>query len=159
MGKFISVKIVEANFMPGDFAAEFGYKVADDDLDKIGYEIVYHNGYKSWIPADEFEKAYFPLECDNKINSIDVERFIATEDVSTIENKTTLVSIKTVTGYECCGRSSCANSKKYNQELGAYHARNKAKDIIRASLEFVLQWAINGVKFVKPKEDTEDNID
>jgi hypothetical protein len=31
-------------------------------FEEDGYEVTYPNGYKSWSPAKEFEKAYYKLE-------------------------------------------------------------------------------------------------
>ena len=31
-------------------------------FEEDGYEVTYPNGYKSWSPAKEFEKAYYKLD-------------------------------------------------------------------------------------------------
>lgn len=35
-----------------------------------------------------------------------------------IGNKTTLMSLLTITGYECHGLSACVDANNYNQEIG-----------------------------------------
>lgn len=154
MSKFIGVKMIEANLMFANVAAEFGYKIGVHNLNKMGYEVTYPDGYKSWCPTDEFEKAYFPLDSDgNKILETDVERFIAAKNINTIGTKTAVVSIKTITGYEYHGLSSCVSPKEYNQEIGEYYVTNKAKDEILNNLGFVLQWAKNGLKYNKTNKE------
>lgn len=60
MSKFIGVKMVEAVFMTAGEAAKKGYRtpVAESAMDLYiaGYEVTYEDGYKSWCPADVFEK-------------------------------------------------------------------------------------------------------
>lgn len=60
MSKFIGVKMVEAVPMTAGDAAKKGYRtpVAESAMDLYiaGYEVTYEDGYKSWCPADVFEK-------------------------------------------------------------------------------------------------------
>ena len=60
MSKFIGIKMVEAVPMTAGQAANKGYRtpVAEkySDLEAEGYEVTYHDGYKSWCPKDVFEK-------------------------------------------------------------------------------------------------------
>lgn len=60
MSKFIGVKMVEAVPMTAGDAAKKGYRtpIAESAMDLYiaGYEVTYEDGYKSWCPADVFEK-------------------------------------------------------------------------------------------------------
>lgn len=60
--------------------------------------------------------------------------------------KTTLMSLLTITGYECHGLSACVDANNYNQEIGEKFTLEKAKDAIWNGLGFVLQWAKDGLK-------------
>lgn len=62
MAKFIGVKMIEATPMRASMALSAGYKIGNAHPDDIGYEVTYPDGYKSWSPAKEFEKAYINLK-------------------------------------------------------------------------------------------------
>lgn len=62
MSKFIGVKMIEAVPMRTSMALSAGYKIGNAHPDDMGYEVTYPDGYKSWSPAKEFEKAYYKLE-------------------------------------------------------------------------------------------------
>jgi hypothetical protein len=87
-----------------------------------------------------------PENDGNKILEQDVKNFIAARDAAKIGQKTTIVSLRTITGYETYGLSSCVDPNNYNQELGEKFALEKAKDAIWQGLGFVLQWAKFGLK-------------
>ena len=55
MKNYIGVKIVKAEL-----------EVKDG---KLGYKVVYPDGYVSWSPQEVFEKAYRPLDCEDFINN------------------------------------------------------------------------------------------
>ena len=59
MAKFIGVKMIEAVPMRASMALSAGYKIGNAHPDDMGYEVTYPDGYKSWSPAKEFEKAYY----------------------------------------------------------------------------------------------------
>lgn len=62
MSKFIGVKIIEAVSMTAREANDKGYRIGNHSFEEDGYEVTYPDGYKSWSPAKEFEKAYYKLE-------------------------------------------------------------------------------------------------
>lgn len=62
MAKFIGVKMIEAVPMTAHEANDKGYKIGNHSFEEDGYEVTYPDGYKSWSPAKEFEKAYYKLE-------------------------------------------------------------------------------------------------
>lgn len=55
-------KVIEAEPMDSAAALEAGHKIGGSQPDGTpGYEVTYEDGYKSWSPADVFDKAYTPL--------------------------------------------------------------------------------------------------
>lgn len=113
-----------------------------------GYEVTYPDGYKSWSPKEVADAAYFPIDDENgqMIKPTDIERFIAAEDAEKLGTKTTIVSIRTLTGFESHGLSSCVDPSRYDINIGKKFAKEKAVDAIWAGLGFVLQWAKFGLK-------------
>lgn len=147
--KAIGVKMVDIVPMSAFEAIEKGYRVNKASLSDMGYEITYPDGYKSWCPKDVADAAYFCLSPENdgtKILEQDVDNFITAKRGNRIGNKTTLMSLLTITGYECYGLSACVDVDNYNQEVGEKFALEKAKDAIWNGLGFVLQWAKYGIK-------------
>lgn len=60
MSKFIGVKMIEAVPMTASEALQKDYRVGQNGTiiapSTKGYEVTYEDGYKSWCPADVFEK-------------------------------------------------------------------------------------------------------
>ena len=147
--KAIGVKMVDIMPMSVSMALEHGYRVGNANPNDMGYEITYPDGYKSWCPKDVADASYFCLSPENdgtKILEQDVDNFITAKRGNRIGNKTTLMSLLTITGYECHGLSTCVDENNYNQEIGEKFALEKAKDAIWNGLGFVLQWAKYGLK-------------
>lgn len=117
MSKFIGVKMIEAVPMTAREANDKGYRIGNHSFEEDGYEVTYPDGYKSWSPAKEFEKAYYKLEdpAGDILKENDIKRFI-----KGIEN--------------------------FDLNVGANYARIKAEDKIWEGLGFVLQWAKYGLK-------------
>ena len=153
MSKFIGVKMVEAVPMTASEAFNRGYRVSSDlNDDTRGYEVTYKDGYKSWCPADVFERSYYPIQDSNgeMLYRNDVEGFVDKVESIKIGTKTTNVTVTCLTGYEINAQSSCVKPENHNIEIGAEIAKPKAIDMIWAHLGFVLQWARNGLK---PREE------
>lgn len=129
------------------FDKGYGMK-STQDPDGDGYEVTYPDGYKSWSPKEVADAAYFAIDDENgqMIKSTDIERFIAAEDAEKLGTKTTIVSIRTLTGFESYGLSSCVDPSRYDINIGKKFAKEKAVDAIWAGLGFVLQWAKFGLK-------------
>lgn len=62
MAKFIGAKMIEAVPMTAREANDKGHKIGNHSFEEDGYEVTYPDGYKSWSPAKEFEKAYYKIE-------------------------------------------------------------------------------------------------
>lgn len=147
--KAIGIKMVDLQPMTAKEAFDKGYGMkSTQDPDGDGYEVTYPNGYKSWSPKEVADAAYFAIDDENgqMIKSTDIERFIAAEDAEKLGTKTTIVSIRTLTGFESHGLSSCVDPSRYDINIGKKFAKEKAVDAIWAGLGFVLQWAKFGLK-------------
>ena len=55
-------KFIEAVPMTAREANDKGHRIGNYSFEEDGYEVTYPDGYKSWSPAKEFEKAYYKLE-------------------------------------------------------------------------------------------------
>ncbi len=146
--KAIGVKLVDLKEMIAEEAITKGYKVGDHKGNDSGYEVTYPDGYKSWCPANVADKSYFGLNNPNP-NSLtreDIDTFINSSCVVTLGDKTTAVTLKTITGFEVTATSSCVKKETYDKEIGSKIATERAKDTLWECLGFVLQWAINGLK-------------
>lgn len=147
--KAIGIKMVDLQPMTAKEAFDKGYGMkSTQDPDRDGYEVTYPDGYKSWSPKEVADAAYFAIDDENgqMIKSTDIERFIAAEDAEKLGTKTTIVSIRTLTGFESHGLSSCVDPSRYDINIGKKFAKEKAVDAIWAGLGFVLQWAKFGLK-------------
>lgn len=152
--KAIGIKMVDLEPMNGGQARMKGYKVPENfENSECGYEVTYPDGYKSWSPKDIADAAYFTIEDQNgqSISPADIERFIGAEDVEKLGTKTTIVSIRTITGFESHGLSSCVDPSRYDMSIGKTYAKEKAVDSIWAGLGFVLQWAKFGLNHTVKK--------
>lgn len=148
MGKYIGIKMIEAYPMRASMAVSNGYKIGNSHPDDMGYVITYPDGYKSWCPADIFEKSYYHIQDENgdMLYRNDIENFIADKESIKIGTKTTNTTLTTVTGFEVHGQSSCVKAENFNMKIGEQYAIEKAKDQLWFALGFVLQWAKNGIK-------------
>lgn len=153
MSKFIGVKMVEAVSMTAEEANNKGYNMGDYIFEEDGYGVTYPDGYKFWCPKDVFEKSYFELSVEDRITPNDIDNFIAFEDHITAGSKNTVSVLTCLTGFESIGTSACVKPENYDINIGKKYSAEKAKDQIWAGLGFVLQWAINGIKFVKPNKN------
>lgn len=115
---------------------------------KPGYAVKYEDGYMSWSPEEAFERAYFPLaEGQNrKIAQADVDAFMGQIVGAQLDEKTTLVTAETITGFRQHEVSSCVDPANYDHALGVQIATNRIKNRIWPMLGFVLQWALYGLK-------------
>jgi hypothetical protein len=115
---------------------------------KSGYAVKYSDGYISWSPKEVFEAAYFCLEDghNNKIVQNDVDAFIGKITDSQLDEKTTIVTAETLTGFRQYEVSSCVDPANYDHALGVSIATERIKDRIWPMLGFVLQWAVKGLK-------------
>lgn len=160
MSKFIGVKMIEAVEMTAGEARAKGYRVNQDCVDEThGYEVIYEGGYKSWSPADVFEKAYYKLaDVDgNTITDRDVKFFIKKIDNVKVGTKTTNTTLTCLTGFEVHGQASCVNPNDFDINVGTNYAGIKAFNKIWKCLDFVLQWAKYGLSKDNDQTPVEDD--
>ena len=143
---FIGVKMVTAVRMKSSMAAARGYRLNDSNPNVDGYEVTYPDGYSSWSPADVFEKAYLCLSEPTRITEEDILNFMGEPKIQRIDQKTTLVSYETRTGFVQHEASSCVDPNNYNEEIGSRVARDRVMNKLWPCFGFVLQWARNGLK-------------
>ena len=153
MAKFIGVKMIEAVPMTAREANDKDYKIDNHSFEEDGYEVTYPDGYKSWSPAKEFEKAYYKLEdpAGDVLKENDIKRFIKGIENVKVGTKTTNTTLTCLTGFEVHGQAACVKPENFDLNVGSNYARIKAEDKIWEGLGFVLQWAKYGIN-VKPKE-------
>lgn len=106
------------------------------------------DGYKSWSPAKEFEKAYYKLEdpAGDVLKENDIKRFIKGIENVKVGTKTTNTTLTCLTGFEVHGQAACVKPENFDLNVGSNYARIKAEDKIWEGLGFVLQWAKYGLK-------------
>ena len=148
MAKFIGVKMIEAVPMTAREANDKGHKIGNHSFEEDGYEVTYPDGYKSWSPAKEFEKAYYKLEdpAGDVLKENDIKRFIKDIENVKVGTKTTNTTLTCLTGFEVHGQAACVKPENFDLNVGANYARIKAEDKIWEGLGFVLQWAKYGLK-------------
>ena len=153
MDKYIGVKLIAAEPMNlGDYNKLRGWNIPkDEDPAKEGYKVVYPDGYISWSPKDIFEKAYMKiipnprLKTDVSISQQMVDNFIKDVHATTIGEKTTLVRVVLVNGFELVEASACVDKVNYSEEIGRDICLSKIKDRVWAYLGFLLQTGVGGV--------------
>lgn len=113
-----------------------------------GYAVKYEDGYTSWSPKDVFEKAYLPMgETNSNKVTEDMIRTICPEyEASKLDEKTTLVKGKCVTGFTQYETSACVDPANYDEIIGSDLATEKIKNTWWKCLGFVLQWGRYGLK-------------
>jgi len=154
MDKYIGVKLIEAEPMTqGDFQYEkTGEKYPADWPNALGYKVVYPDGYVSWSPKDVFEEAYMKiipnprLKTEVSISQQMVDGFIREVHTSTLGEKTTLVRVVLVNGFEIVEASACVDPDNYSEEIGGEICLSKIKDKIWGFLGFLLQTGVGGVR-------------
>ena len=124
----------------------------NDFVEREGYGVHLSNGDVIWMPKEDFEKQFFPLEANPDLKSAVsiskkmVEDFVKETEVITLGDKTTLVRVTLVNGFEILEASSCVDAENYSQEIGAKICLEKIRDKIWSYLGFILQTAVNGVE-------------
>lgn len=105
----IGVKMIEAVPMTAREANDKGYRIGNHSFEEDGYEVTYPDGYKSWSPAKEFEKAYYKLEdpAGDVLKENDIKRFIKGIENVKVGTKTTNTTLTCLTGFEVHGQAAC----------------------------------------------------
>lgn len=119
MSKFIGVKIIEAVPMTAREANDKGYKIGNHSFEEDGYEVTSPDGYKSWSPAKEFDKAYYKLEdpVGDVLKENDIKRFISNIENVKVGTKTTNTTLTCLTGFEVHGQAACVKPENFDLML------------------------------------------
>ena len=142
---YLGIKQIYATPMVrSDFNRRKGWE--SPSTDEAGYFVVYPDGYESWSPKEIFEASYLPLEIADKITDNVVRQFIGESKAQTLDTKTTLVKVETVTGFLLYEASSCVDPANYDENVGFEIGMNRIKNKLWEHLGFVLQWARFGIK-------------
>ena len=154
MKNYIGCKLIKAAPMTlGEYNKHRGWQIPEnEDPNKEGYLVLYSDDYCSWSPKAVFEKAYLEVE-DNKdlpsgvsIGPKMVKGFIREMVVDKIGDKTTMVRVVLLNGYEIIETSGCVDPSNFDQTIGTKICMKKIEDKIWAYLGFMLQTAWKGVK-------------
>jgi hypothetical protein len=158
MLQYIGVKRLQGKPMTlGEYNTYRGWKIPDDeDPNRLGYLVEYqgsdsnhpdHVGYISWTPKEVLEDAYLQLTGDGTKITHDVVTAFMGELVSTqYDDKTTLTTAETITGFRQLETSACVDPKNYDAEIGEDVCRKQIEKALWKCLGFVLQWANYGLK-------------
>lgn len=119
-----TVSPIEAVPMRASMALSAGYKIGNAHPDDIGYEVTYPDGYKSWSPAKEFEKAYYKLEdpAGDVLKENDIKRFIKGIENVKVGTKTTNTTLTCLTGFEVHGQAACVKPENFDLNVGSNYA-------------------------------------
>ena len=75
-----------------------------------------------------------------------VDDFIAEVHVTTLGEKTTVVRVVLVNGFEIVEASSCVSPENYSEEMGKEICLERIKGKVWMLLGFLLQTGVSGVK-------------
>lgn len=152
--KAIGVKMVKFQPMTAEEAEVKGYNTNHLNKSTEGYEVTYPDGYKSWLPKDIFDAAYFKLadETGTKILQDDIWNFLVKGEATKLGTKTTVVMDSTITGFDMIGTAACVDPKTYDMSIGQEIARRDILDTLWGHMGFVLQWAKFGLVGNNEKE-------
>lgn len=164
MSKFIGVKLIDAVVMTAGKAREKGYRVNQNCIDDAaGYEVTYESGYKSWSPADVFEKYYYMLQ-DNEAKNItlnDCKNFIKDYDDEfiIIEDKVSIGKGHCLNQSIIIGEANVPTFVKNDKEYLEQATVNNIIEKVSEHLNFVLDWAKNGLVIACEKSPVEGGDD
>ena len=114
---------------------------------RLGYKVEYPGGYQSWSPKEAFEDAYLPMGNNpSLIDTCMVDGFINEITSSQLDEKTTLVKCKTLTGFTQYEVSSCVDPINFDMQIGTDICKKRIRNTLWQCLGFVLQWGRFGLK-------------
>ncbi|KJS84992.1 MAG: hypothetical protein JM58_09495 [Peptococcaceae bacterium BICA1-8] len=148
MKKYMGFKMLDAEPMNlGEYNKFRGWTIpADENPATEGYRVIYPDGYVSWRPREQFEKAYMQVGTNNTITQEMVDKFIGKHRTYTWGEKTTVVHATFINGFEVVESSSCVDPANYNEKIGENICLDKIKDKVWHLLGFLLQTAKEGIK-------------
>jgi len=153
MDNYIGVKLIKAEpCTRGEHSISKGFdKVLGGDAEDEGYKVIYPDGYESWSPKEAFETTYFKIGEDSKLSPKDVEDFTGRIMSVPLSLKSTLVSCSPMIKFEKFAILSCLDEEEYDRDKDAEMGGKELREAFRGYLEFVLQWAKDGLHYRVPK--------
>lgn len=153
MDNYIGTKLIAAQPMTlGAYNKLRGWDLPkDEEANSKGYKVQYSDGYISWSPKNIFDKSYMKvtsnlgLKSNISISKEMVKDFIKETSISTVGNKTAVVTAILKNGFELVEASSCVDATNYNESVGAEMCLNKIQDRVQYLLGFLLQTAMHGI--------------
>jgi hypothetical protein len=147
MKTYIGVQMVSAMEMTrGEYNTFRGLEIPENENpNDPGYMVKYQDGYVTWAQKYQFEKFCLEIQDETKITISEVVKMVDGVSTTKLDEKTTLVSSKGLTGFVTHSVSSCVDPKNYDEKIGKEIGEKRIQDKIWGHLGFVLQWAKNGL--------------
>lgn len=113
-----------------------------------GYLVKYPDGYMSWSPKEQFERAYFRVGDNNTIEEHNVNDFVSSIEFQKWGDKTTIAMATLANGFIICESSSCVDPANFNMDIGINICREHIYNEVWKFLGFLLQCGVKGIKKV-----------
>jgi len=114
---------------------------------KKGYGVKYEDAYISWAPKDVFEKSYMLMGDDpSKVSEEMVDKFMGKAETIQFDDKTSITTARTLTGFKQYEVSSCVDPKNFDITIGHDIGVERIKNVLWECLGFVVQWGRFGLK-------------
>lgn len=149
MKKYIGFKMIEAEHMTAKEAGEVLQRSIDTsnaDAEGNGYLVKYPDGYTSWSPKAQFEKAYLQVGDNNTIVEQNVNDFVKEIEYQKWGDKTTVAKATLANGFIIVESSSCVDPANFNMDIGGEICKERIYNEVWKMLGFLLQSAKYGIK-------------
>jgi hypothetical protein len=145
---YVGVKLLRAEEKTrGDYNLYRGWTIPENENpEDKGYLVVYPDGYESWSPKEQFERAYMQVGDNITITQDNVDNFVQSYEVERWKDKTTVVHATLVNGFVITESSSCVDPANFDMEIGEEICKKKIEDRIWHLLGFLLQCGVGGIK-------------
>lgn len=123
-----------------------GLGILTNDI-KDGYIVTDQYGEKSWHEKEIFEQNAIAVPGDGTtVTQEVVDNFIVKYETTKLGEKTTLVRVDTISGFEIIETSTCVDPNNYDEQIGTSICLERAKDKLWCYIGFLLQVARIGRK-------------
>lgn len=152
-----------------DRAAYIGVKTVEaypqEQDGEPGYVVIYPGGYRSWSPADVFEKHYFRLDSSDGVSAVDVEHMQCLSDMHTVPvgvapNEAHSLSLRVAlpSGFIFFATASCDGYSLVPDTFVRHLCQWRMRDAMLDALRFVYLWGRNGMRIQASTGETEKEI-
>lgn len=149
MNKYIGFKMIEAEPMTAEQAGQMLNRPVDiSNADEAGngYLVKYPDGYTSWSPKAQFEKAYLQVGDNNTICETNVHDFVKEIEYKQWGDKTTIAKATLANGFIVTESSSCVDPANFSLDIGSVICKDRIYNEVWKMLGFLLQSAKYGIK-------------